>query len=412
MTILTRYYHRELRSLIGRGVLEGSRVHEIADPAAPIPPGPHDHILCVNLLGEVADVWELLERIRAACGPQTRVVLTFYNTLWEPLIRLGDRLRLKQAQAYRNWLSLTDVVNLMNLTGFEVISAGTRTLLPVWIPFVSWFINRVLAVLPGLRHLCVTTHLVARVRPARTLPHPAPSCSVIIPCRNEAGNIAGAVARTPVMGAWTELIFVDGNSTDGTVAAVEAEMRAHPERRISLIHQGAGTGKGDAVRKGFAAAKGDVLMILDADLTAPPGDLPRFYAAVASRVGELVMGSRLVYPMEKQAMRFLNLIGNKVFSLLFSWLLNQPIKDTLCGTKALWREDYDRIAAGRGFFGEFDPFGDFDLIFGAARLHLKIVEIPIRYRERTYGTTNISRWRHGALLFRMCGVALRRLKLA
>ncbi|MEK7767412.1 MAG: glycosyltransferase family 2 protein, partial [bacterium] len=330
--------------------------------------------------------------------------------LWEPLIQLGDRLRLKQRQAYRNWLSLTDVVNLMHLTGFEVIRTGTRTLLPVWIPFVSHVINRVLAVLPGLRHLCVTTFVVARLSPTRRAD--TDSCSVIIPCRNEAGNIAGAVARTPVMGAWTELIFVDGNSTDGTVAAIEAEMRAHPERRISLIHQGAGAGKGDAVRKGFAAAKGNILMILDADLTAPPEDLPRFYAAVASRVGELVMGSRLVYPMEKQAMRFLNLIGNKVFSLLFTWLLDQPIKDTLCGTKVLWREDYERIAAGRGLFGDFDPFGDFDLIFGAARLHLKIVEIPIRYRERTYGTTNISRWRHGALLFRMCGVALRRLKLA
>jgi hypothetical protein len=114
--------------------------------------------------------------------------------------------------------------------------------------------------------------------------------------------------------------------------------------------------------------------------------------------------------MESQAMRFLNLLGNKFFSLTFSWLLGQSVKDTLCGTKVLWKSDYEQIAANRAYFGDFDPFGDFDLLFGAARLNQKIVDLPIRYRERTYGSTNVQRWKHGWLLLKMVLFASRRIK--
>ncbi|MDP2724847.1 MAG: glycosyltransferase family 2 protein [Syntrophales bacterium] len=171
-----------------------------------------------------------------------------------------------------------------------------------------------------------------------------------------------------------------------------------------------GVGKGDAVRLGFAHAKGDILMILDADLTVPPECLPRFYDVLHRGKGEFANGVRLVYPMEKEAMRFLNLMGNKFFSRAFSWLLGQPIKDTLCGTKTLWKSDYDRIVANRSHFGDFDPFGDFDLLFGAAKLNIKIHEVPIRYMERSYGATNIQRWRHGWLLLKMVFFAVRRIK--
>ena len=230
---------------------------------------------------------------------------------------------------------------------------------------------------------------------------------MIIPARNEAGNIPDIFARTPDMGEGTELVFVEGHSRDNTYAAIEAAIAAHPERCCQLLRQ-TGVGKGDAVRLGFARARGEMLMILDADLTVPPEDLPRFYEALRSGKGEFINGVRLVYPMEKQAMRFLNLLGNKFFSLAFSWLLGQPIKDTLCGTKVLWKRDYEAIAANRAYFGDFDPFGDFDLIFGAVKLNLKITDLPIRYRERTYGTTNIQRWKHGWLLLKMvdiCGQA-------
>jgi glycosyltransferase involved in cell wall biosynthesis len=236
-----------------------------------------------------------------------------------------------------------------------------------------------------------------------------PRVSIIIPARNEAGHISQIFERVPEMGRETELVFIEGHSKDNTYAVIEKAIADHPERPSQLLRQ-TGIGKGDAVRLGFAHAHGEVLMIWDADLTVPPEDLPRFYEALCAGKGEFINGVRLVYPMEKDAMRFLNLLGNKFFSMAFSWLLGQPIKDTLCGTKVLWKSDYEKIAANRKYFGDFDPFGDFDLIFGATKLNLKIVDLPIRYRERTYGTTNIHRWKHGWLLLKMVLFAARRIK--
>ncbi len=214
---------------------------------------------------------------------------------------------------------------------------------------------------------------------------------MIVPgLRNEAGNIEAILANTPEMGGGTELVFVEGHSTDDTWGEIQRQIAIHPQRRCLAMQQ-TGKGKGDAVRLGFAQATGDILMIYDADLTVPPESLPRFVEALRQGEGEFINGVRLVYPMERRAMRFLNLVANKSFSVAFSWVLGQPVKDTLCGTKAIWKKDYELLAANRAFFGDFDPFGDFDLIFGAAKLNLKIVDIPIRYRERTYGTTNIQR---------------------
>ena len=427
-----RYYRAELERLLRFLVPPGQVVVEVGcgtgDLLAAVAPRigigidlspalralagrPIDVVILSDLVGHLDDVWGAMAEVRRLCGPRTRIIVTYYNFVWEPVLRAAEALRLKMPTPPQNWLGARDLVHLCDLAGLEPIQRGERLLLPKWVPGLSWLANRVGAKLPGLRHLACTHYLVARRRPVPGDRREA-SVSVVIPCRNEAGNIAGAVARTPAMGTRTELIFVDGRSTDGTIEKIEAEIvAAKGTREIRLIHQGDGRGKGDAVRKGFAAATGEILMILDADLTVPPEDLPRFYETLVSGQGEFVMGSRLIYPMERQAMRFLNMLGNKAFSQVFTWLLDQRIKDTLCGTKVLTRQDYQAIVAGRSYFGEFDPFGDFDLIFGAAKLNRKIVEIPIRYRERTYGETKISRWRHGWLLLQMCLVALRRLKL-
>jgi SAM-dependent methyltransferase len=370
---------------------------------------PFDYVILSDVIGYLDDVQRVFERMNHACGRRTRVILTYFNYLWEPVLRLGEKAGMKRPQPDQNWLALEDLQNLLSLAGFQTISKGYKVLLPLRIPLLSPLFNRVLANLPGFRKLCLVEILVARPAPV-PVPVESLSCTVVVPARNEKGNVEDAVRRTPEMGRHTEIVFVEGNSSDGTAEEIERVIAAYPERDVKLIRQGDGVGKGDAVRKGFAAAAGDVLMILDADLTVPPEELPKFLKALASGRGEFVHGSRLVYPMEKQAMRFLNTLGNKFFSLAFTWLLDQRFKDTLCGTKVLYRRDYGRIAAGRGYFGEFDPFGDFDLIFGAAKLDLKIVEIPIRYRERTYGTTQISRFRHGWLLLRMCLFALRRIK--
>jgi hypothetical protein len=367
-----------------------------------------------DILESLDDIQGALDQLRACCNPSTRIICNFFNHLWEPVLKVGETAGLKFKNPLNNWLAMEDMENLFYLSGYDVVSRGSRMLFPRQVPGVTFFLNRIVANMPLVYHLCMTQYLIVR-------PQPAPaedwetkySVSVIIPTRDEAGNIEGAFARTPRLGKWTELIFVDGNSKDGTVEAIEQGIKEHGHEweRAILIHQGDGRGKGDAVRKGFAAARGDILMILDSDLTMPPEDLPKYYEAIARGRGEFINGCRLVYPMEEKAMRFINLLGNKTFSMIFTWLLRQRLKDTLCGTKVLWREDYEQIAANRHYFGDFDPFGDFDLIFGAAKLDRKIVDLPIKYRERVYGEIKIERWKHAALLFRMCGVALRRLKL-
>jgi glycosyltransferase involved in cell wall biosynthesis len=303
-------------------------------------------------------------------------------------------------------LSAGDVQNFMTLAGWGMISQNARILLPARIPLVSTILNRWLA--PFFPWLCMTVFQVGRPERIRTQANP-PSVSVLIPARNEAGNIAAVIPRTPLMGCWTEFIFVEGHSKDETWAEIQKLVRQYPNHRIKT-HKQTGKGKGNAVREGFELAEGDILMILDADLTMPPEELSKYYEALDSGIADFANGVRLVYPMEGEAMRFLNLCANKFFVIAFSWVLGQPVKDTLCGTKVLSRTDYLRIVANRAYFGDFDPFGDFDLLFGADKLQLKIVDIPVRYRDRTYGSTQISRFRHGFLLLRMLGFAARKLK--
>jgi hypothetical protein len=366
-----------------------------------------DRIVMNGCLHVADDVQDLFERVRRASAPETRVVVTYFSALWRPLFRVAARLGLADVGGAGNWLTTTDIRNLLALSGFEVVAHAERVLIPIWIPLLSTLANRWLAPLPGFRLFALANVLVARPigRPAGA----APSVSVVVPARNERGNIAPLLRRVPAMGPDDELIFVEGHSSDGTWEEIQRVTAADTSGRVRCLQQ-TGRGKGDAVRAGFAAARSEILMILDADLSVDPEILPRFYRAIVDGHGEFINGSRLVYPMDDRAMRFANLLGNKFFAAAFSFLLGQPLKDTLCGTKVLRRDAYDAIARNRGYFGEFDPFGDFDLLFGASRLALRIVELPVRYRERTYGETNIRRWAHGWLLLRMTAFAARRLK--
>jgi ubiquinone/menaquinone biosynthesis C-methylase UbiE len=371
--------------------------------------GEFDAIILSDLLNDVWDVQAVLQQVARLAQRQTRVIVNSYSQLWEVPLRIAAWLRLAKPSLPQNWLTSEDTANLLHLSGFNVIRRWREVLWPVTTPLLAPFCNRFLVRLWPFKHLALASFAVARMPWRRRRGDPEPVVSVIVPARNEAGNIPMILERVPEMGSGTELIFVEGHSSDGTYDVIENEMANYPERRCQLLPQ-AGKGKADAVRLGFSRAKGAVLMILDADLTVPPEDLPRFYRALLENKGEFINGVRLVYPMEDQAMRLANLFGNKFFSLAFSWLLGQPVKDTLCGTKALWKQDYEAIAANRSYFGDFDPFGDFDLLFGAARLNLKITELPIRYRERTYGTSSIQRWRHGWMLLRMVFFAAGRLK--
>lgn len=368
----------------------------------------YDYLILSDVVGFLSDVQSAFSRLRELSHPGTRMIISSYNHIWKPAVLLAEKLKLKMPQPLENWLTAIDLEQLLYLAGFETVKRGRRMLIPMYVPLVSALFNRYLAKLPFFRTFCLTHYFVARPRPVRVTGR-EPSVSVIVPARNEKGNIEAVVQRLPLLGSGTEIVFVEGHSSDQTWDEILRVTGRHPDKDIQAMKQD-GVGKGNAVRKGFDAAHGDILMILDADLTVRPEELPKFYEAVVRRDGDFINGSRLVYPMEEESMRALNVIGNKFFSLAFSWLLEQPIKDTLCGTKVLWKEDYERIKRGRSFFGEFDPFGDFDLLFGAAKLNLKIIDLPVQYRARTYGATNISRFKHGWLLLQMCLFAMRKIK--
>lgn len=371
-----------------------------------LPDQDFDYIILSDTLSYVYDIEMVLRQVKRYCRPHTRVITNFYSRLWQPILSTLEWLGLKYPQPLLNWVTPPDVKNLLEVCGFEVVQYDLRMLLPANVPVLGDLLNRFLGSLPGIRHFCLSNWFVARV------PSPMPAdvgVSVICPCRNEAGNIQSIVDRFPDFGIPAELVFVEGNSKDGTLAECHRVAQATTDKEISVFQQ-KGKGKGDAVRLGFDQAKYDILVILDADMTVPPEDLPRFVKVLREGRGEFINGSRLVYAMEGQAMRFLNLLGNKFFSVLISYLLGQSLKDTLCGTKVISRSNYRRLVRQRSYFGDFDPFGDFDLLFGAAKLSLRIVDFPIRYRARTYGETQISRFTHGWMLLKMCAFAMLKLR--
>jgi ubiquinone/menaquinone biosynthesis C-methylase UbiE len=371
-----------------------------------------DVIVISNLVGYLHDVQAVFQELNKVCHEHTKVIVNYYSKLWEPALSLAEKIGLKTKGPQQNWLTQQDLNNLLVLAGFDVYKSNRRMILPLYIPLLSPLFNRYIAKFPIFKSLCINHYSFAQPRLSYSNEDVAEkySTTVVIPARNESGNIENAILRMPKFGKHIEIIFVEGNSTDDTWETIQKIQEKYKGQYDIKITQQEGKGKGDAVRKGYAMATGDILMILDADLTVPPEDLPKFYNALATGKGGFINGSRLVYAMDKNAMRFLNMLGNKFFSWAFSWLLEQPFRDTLCGTKVMFRTDYIKLISNRKFFGEFDPFGDFDLIFGAYKLNLKIVEVPIRYKERTYGDTNISRFKHGLILLRMCAFASRKIK--
>ena len=369
--------------------------------------GTFDVLILDDLIGHLQDIEETLRGLRPFCRPDTRIIITYYNFLWEPVLRLGERVGWKMPQQHQNWLATEDVENLLDLAGFQVVKTESRLLLPKKIPWFSNGVNRYLGPLPGLRKLGLCRYVVARplgLRRGQDL-----SSTILVPCRNEEGNIEAAVRRIPPFGTHQEIIFVEGGSTDNTLAEIRRVIQAYPEKDIKVAVQ-EGKGKGDAVRKGFAGATGGRPHDSGRGPHHAAGGPPQVLPGHCRRPGGVHQRLPSGLSMEKEAMRFLNLLGNKFFSMMFTWILNQRFKDTLCGTKVLYRSDYLKIQANRDYFGEFDPFGDFDLIFGAVKQNLKVTEVPIRYRERTYGSTNISRFRHGWLLLKMTLFAYRKIK--
>ena len=365
-----------------------------------------DYIIVSDLITSLWDIQAFFRRVRTYVTPRTKIIISSYSYIWEPVLKLGETFGLKARQPLQNWLSIKDIENVLHLENFEIIKVEKKLLFPKYIPLFNLLVNKFLANLPVINGLNLINFITAR--PVYSEPKEF-SVSIVVPARNEKGNIENAIRQTPQFGLHQEFIFIEGFSSDGTFEEMVRVKEAYPERDIKVMKQ-TGKGKGNAVREAFDAATGDILMILDADLTTPPEDMPKFYDALRNNKGEFINGCRLVYPMEKEAMRFLNFLANKFFGWFFSYLLGQRMKDTLCGTKVLFKNDYERIIANRNYFGDFDPFGDFDLLFGAAKLNLKIAEVIVHYRDREYGSTQISRFSHGWLLIKMSLFAARKIK--
>ncbi len=368
---------------------------------------PFDFILVVDTIGSIEDIQKFLEQLHPLCARHTRLIVGYFSHLWQPVLKAAELLGQRMPNPPQNVLAPDDVANLAQLANFDPVKAERRMLMPFSLFGIGRLVNRFISVLPLIRQLALRHYVVCRSLAA--MDDGLESASVIIPARNERGNIEPAIQRIPEFCDDIEIIYIEGHSQDGTYEEMERVKAAYPDKDIKLMRQ-PGKGKADAVFTAYDVARGDVLMILDADLTMPPEQLPKFWNAIKSGQGEFINGSRLVYPLEDEAMRFLNLIANKIFSYLFSWLLNQRYTDTLCGTKVMRRTDYYRLREGKAYFGDFDPFGDFDLIFGASKLNLKSIDLPIRYAAREYGETQISRFRHGVMLLKMVVFAFFKIK--
>lgn len=390
-----RFYHSELKAFY-RNYLKNIKGRKIRiSPGKFNLKGKYDSIIADNLIGEASDIYGLFEKIKRYLKYDSTVLISYYNPLWEPILILATHLGLRKNIPNQNWIDEEDLKNFLNLTGFELISTQKRILLPANVPVVSPILNHILSFLPVIRNLCLMNYTVAR--PINKLDKDL-SISIIIPARNEEGNISKIIPSIPRFGKSQEYIFVEGNSKDKTWEKI---LQEGAKRKSVVCLKQDGKGKADAVWKGFNHSTGEVLMIYDADMTVDPKDLEKFYKAIKNNPNSFVNGSRMVYPMEHLAMQTLNKIGNKVFGTIFTLTLGQNFKDTLCGTKVINKRDFNYIKKNFKYLFKTDPFGDFVLIFGAIKRNLKVIEIPVRYKERQYGSTNISRFKHGLLLLKM-----------
>lgn len=364
-------------------------------------------ILINGTLNHHFDVQELLMTLKPKLARTSRLLIILYNPYFRWLYLFANRIGIRSGEAPSTFLRRVDLQTLAKISGFEIVRERPIIYCPFALLGLGDVINRVFIVLPLLRWLSLVHLSVWRPIIAER----ASGLSCVIPARNERGNIESALRRFPNLGCNVEIIFVEGHSTDGTWEEILRVREAYKGKFVIRAFQQTGRGKSDAVRMGFARATQPLLTILDADLTMPPEFLARFYEAYNNGYGDFVNGSRLVYPMEGQAMRPLNRLGNIFFTKMLSWSLEVRLSDCLCGTKLLARHDYARLEKWRQDFGDFDPFGDFELLFPASTLGLGIIDIPVRYLARTYGSTNIRRFRHGLQLLKMTLIGFLRIQV-
>ena len=359
-----------------------------------------DYIILNCALGETEDICRLLKNMLSGCTPSTRIIIYQHNHLWQGILNLGARLDLKRKERIQNWLSIRDLEAYLNAMGFETVRTFRQTILPVRMGVLGPLINGLAALLPFFDFLMLDQFIVARSVPGRKADETDAGLTICITVQNEKGNIEPIVKSLPRVCDKQEILFVEGHSTDGTRDEIKRVMNSYPEKRVRLIGQ-PGKGQGDAIRVGFQDAREEIIIVYEGDGTSVPEDIHYFYDAMRENRFEFIEGSRFVYPLNQQAMPLLNRIGNILFAKWFSWFLGQNVTDVLSGIKAINKKSYQVIYDHWGFLGVEDPFGDFELLYGAARFGLKVGEIPIRYRPRPYGESKTRPFRHGLMLLKM-----------
>lgn len=375
-------------------------------PAGDAASGARTAVLLNGNLNRDLDIEGTLANLKTRLNRLSRVMVVMYNPYFRGVFWLATRLGFRTGPLPSTFVTREALSALAALSGYEITQVKPVGYVPFGLLGLGDLINRALPAVPLVRWLGAAAVVVLRPIVAS----PPPSLTIVIPCRNEKGNIEAALTRLPALPAPVEVIFVEGHSTDGTWEEVQRVVGIHAHRLTLSAYRQTGKGKSDAVRLGFSKASHELVTILDADLTMPPEMLPRFYNAYCAGLADFVNGTRLVYPMEGEAMRFLNRLGNVFFAKALSFVLDTHLNDSLCGTKLLRRDDYARMVRWRHDFGDVDPFGDFELLFPAAIFGLGIIDVPVYYRARSYGATNIHRFRHGFMLLRMTLIGLLRVK--
>lgn len=348
----------------------------------------YDYIIFYESLNYEGDLYSIFRKLKKIIHRDSKVFVIEINPFILFLLKILSRVGLLVPDFKRNMLHLSDLENLVNIFGFDIVDKGYRFAVPFKIFGLGDVINSILPRVSLLRNFCFGQYIVFRLHPLEAGKQNL-SCSVVVPCHNEEGNIADCIARIPNFGAWREIIVVDDGSTDRTKDMVKKIMRGRSD--IRLISYEKNCGKGYAVNIGWQEAKGDVFMMLDCDSTTPPEELALFHEAMEYGA-EFVNGTRVIYPREKNSIPFFNRLGVTFFAHLISWITQKRISDTFCGTKVFLKKYWNCFQ-----IKEF-LWGDWDLFFTAARYRMKMLELPVHYKTRKHGVTKMRPVKHGIIL--------------